>query len=325
MGNGSILGTVIPLFALVLVGYAASYFPAFESVATSQAINNFVFWVALPALLFSSVATADLSAGIPWSFVLANLLAIAVIYVFGFLFSRAAFRRDAPTGLVTGMLAGYGNVAYLGVPLLVGTQGAAAALPVALGQLIHNLSFMISYPAVAAVLSARAAGPGAARTTTLTRDITRSVVLNPVTLSVAAGLVFAILRIGLPGPLAHTTQLLGGAAAPGALFTLGLTLRRAVAAFRDGSVRVSEVGLTVGVKLVAMPLLALLLVTFVIHLPPIWAYTTVVLCGLPNAVTAYVLAQQSKVAVQQAAAAVVFSTLGSVLTLSVLTGLLAHT
>ncbi|WP_285731709.1 AEC family transporter [Nocardiopsis sp. ATB16-24] len=334
MGFAPLLSTMIPLFVIVLIGYLASYSEHFRGNA-QKAVNDFVFYIALPALLFSAVAGSDLSEGISWSFIAANLTILVLGSVLGLLLGAFLFRYPMPRALTTSMLSGYGNVAYLGVPLLVTAVGAQAALPVALGQLLHNMFFMVLYPLCATLAVQRrrvmetvpsprqeATAPPPAPAESTGRAIFRSVVLNPVSLSVVLGLLFALVGWRLPGPAADTIDMLAGAAAPGALFAVGLTLRRAVSALREGSVAIPELGCTVVVKLAIMPLIAVALVTVVFPMPPVWAFTTVVMCGLPNAATAYVLAQQKESGAQQAAASVVVTSALSLITLP-LTALVA--
>lgn len=325
MELNTILNAIVPLFAIVGIGYVASAFRVFQG-NTAQAVNDFVFYIALPALLFLAVATADISAGVPWQFVAVAVMSIVVSYALGIGGARLFFRRDPEVSLTMGLMAGYGNVAYMGVPLLLAALGPQAVLPAAIGQLIHNMFNMVCYPAAHTLVAARGhapgTGPGAMHgtesRTALRRELARKVLLNPVALSVAAGLVFAILHIELPKPVHTTIDLLGGAAAPGALFAVGLTLRKAVAGMRDGSVGTAEVGLTVVIKLAVMPAVAYLLVSTVFEMPDTWAAASVILAGLPNAATAYVLAQQARTHVQQAAAGVVVSTVAAIATLSVL-------
>jgi predicted permease len=320
-----ILATVAPLFAVVLIGYLASLGRTFDP-SMAKTINDFVYYVPLPALLFTSVARADLTAGIPPGFVLTAVIGIAVAWAIGVAGARWVFRRDLAVAGATGMIAAYGNVAYLGVPLLVAIRGPEAAFPAALGSLVHNLVCIGSFLAWGTIAQQRRVGPGAARADTghvaLARLIARRVLVNPVALSVGAGLLVAAARIEVPGPVWQTGLLLGAAAAPGAMFALGLTLRRAVGSLRTGAIRVPEIGFPVLVKLVVEPALVLGLVTFVLAVPPLWAFVAVMMAALPNAATCYVLAQQFEIHVQEVAAAVVLSTLLAIVTLSALAALL---
>lgn len=321
MGVVPLISTLVPLFSIILIGYLASHFPPFRGNA-QKVVNDFVFYIALPALLFGAVADVGLSGGISGAFIGANLANLLIGTGIGLAGGLLLFRRTLLRALATSMLAGFGNVVYLGVPLLVSAAGQQAVLPVALGQLLHNMFFMVLYPlcAALAVRRARAADDGRGADPAgrgeraplpepkgVGRAVLRSVVANPVTLSMAAGLLFALLGLRLSGPVADTVQMLGGAAAPAALFAVGLTLRRAVGALREGSVSASELGFTVAVKLAIMPLTAFALVTWVFPMPAIWAFTTVVMSALPNAAVAYVLVQQQDSGARQAAAAVVVS------------------
>ncbi|GAA3391117.1 AEC family transporter [Streptomyces roseoviridis] len=325
MELSAILNAIVPLFAIVAIGYGASAFRVFQG-NTAQAVNDFVYWIALPALLFLAVAKADLSEGVPWQFVAVALVSIVVSYLVAMAGARGIFRRDTKVAFTLGLMAGYGNVAYMGVPLLLAALGPQAALPAAIGQLIHNMFNMVCYPAVHTLLDAKAPrkdGPGAMLSTdrpAIGREIAKKVLLNPVFLSVVAGLAFSLSGLGLARPVHDTIDLLGGAAAPGALFAVGLTLRKAVSGMRDGSVGVAEVGFAVVIKTVGMPLLALFLVTVVFPMPPLWAAASVILAAMPNAATAYVLAQQARTYVQESAAAVVVSTAVAVVTLALWIG-----
>ncbi|MQA87145.1 MAG: hypothetical protein GEV03_21590 [Streptosporangiales bacterium] len=307
----NILAAVAPLFGIMLIGYAASTHKSFQGEAV-EALNGFVYYIALPALLFSYIAQADLSRGIPWSFVPANAAGIAAAYTIGLIGARALFRHNLSTAIVVGMISSYGNVAYLGVPLLVAVGGTRTAFPAALGQLVHNLMVMTVFPALASVALTRRANSATKPRLTVACDISRRAFINPIALSVAAGLMVAELNVDMPQPVWQTITILAAAAAPGALFALGLTLRRAVRSLRAGSVYLASIGYAVGLKLLIQPLIALALVTLVWPMPPDWAYVTVVMSALPNAVTAYVLAQQFQIYVQETAAAVVLSTLAAV-------------
>ena len=63
----TILNIVLPIFAIIIIGYIAG---ATNVVPKSGAksLNNFVFYIALPALLFQSTATAPLEQLMNWRF-----------------------------------------------------------------------------------------------------------------------------------------------------------------------------------------------------------------------------------------------------------------
>jgi malonate transporter and related proteins len=61
---GTLLGQIGPVFAVILLGVLLSRFDRFGESAAAT-LNDLVYYLALPALIFTSAATSDLSAGIP--------------------------------------------------------------------------------------------------------------------------------------------------------------------------------------------------------------------------------------------------------------------
>jgi predicted permease len=111
--------------------------------------------------------------------------------------------------------------------------------------------------------------------------------------------------------LERLMQFLQNAAAPCALFTLGVTV-----ALRPLTKIPWEVPLAIAVKLTVNPLLALLLMSFFGPFNDIWVYTAVLMAALPPALNVFVLARQYNVWVEQASSAVLLGTLLSVATLT---------
>jgi len=71
------------------------------------------------------------------------------------LFGKTAFRKNGSIAAVQGMVATYGNVGYLGVPLLIATFGMEAALPAALATLIYNVFIIAMFLILFAFLAVR--------------------------------------------------------------------------------------------------------------------------------------------------------------------------
>src|SRR3546814_19543862 len=57
---GPILNVVFPIFAIMAAGYAAGHF-AILGKERSEALNRFVYFIAMPALFFSSIARLTLA------------------------------------------------------------------------------------------------------------------------------------------------------------------------------------------------------------------------------------------------------------------------
>jgi len=307
---GDLLARILPVFAVIAVGAVAGRSARFGE-RTATVLNDLVYWIALPALIFTSVAGADLSAGIPVAALVASVAVLLVAYALGWTAARVA-RRPAREANAVGLVAGWGNVGYLGIPLTVAVLGPATAFAAALTSTLHT-ALAISVFLVVATLDGRGRG-GTEGAVALPLLLARRVLGNPVVLGIAAGAVVALLGVALPRPVATTVEMLGDLAAPGGLFALGILLRGAVVALRASHAQWVPIAAAVLVKLVVMPLLALGAVAL-LGVPAPWAAVLVVMCALPDAATVFVLTAQYRTWYRESTAVVVATTVLSLLTL----------
>jgi predicted permease len=121
----------------------------------------------------------------------------------------------------------------------------------------------------------------------------------------------AAMHFEAPIALDRLMEFLQNAAAPCALFVLGVTV-----ALRPIGAVPWEVPPIVLMKLVAHPLIVLVLLWALGPLPESWVYTAVMMAALPPALNVFVIARQYDTWVQQASGAVLIGTLGSVVTLT---------
>jgi predicted permease len=138
-----------------------------------------------------------------------------------------------------------------------------------------------------------------------------NVARNPLPLSIAFGLLWSAAGVPVPTPVEKWIDLLGAAAAPCALFAIGLFLS-------DKSVRsgVAEASVATAIKMLLQPLLALLMLPAFVALDSVAGKVALLMAALPTAANAFVLAKQFDIAVEQNTAAILFSTALSVVTVS---------
>jgi predicted permease len=109
------------------------------------------------------------------------------------------------------------------------------------------------------------------------------------------------------------TTLLGAAASPCALVTIGLFLAQGEPAEHHGAVwRI------VALKLVLHPLITFVLVRWVFDMPPLWAATAVLLAALPVGTGPFMLAKLYEREPATTSRAILISTVLSLATVSVL-------
>ncbi|HMR33350.1 MAG TPA: AEC family transporter [Geminicoccaceae bacterium] len=302
----TILGVAIPFFAVLLCGMLASRLRLLDTKGL-MGLNSFVFWFALPALLFHKVATTPFGRlADPWLY-LAYEGSCVILYGLVYLAARLA-RLSPAMAAICAFAAAWGNVGYMGVPLLIAAYGEARALPAVLAVVMDNL--VLQSLTILILEASLGADKGGLRT------VIRAVCRNPLIIAVFAGAVVAYLGLRLPLPVTGFLGLIGAAAAPAALFALGATLY-------GGSLtgHVALVANITAAKLVALPLIAFGMVSL-LPLPADLVVPIIVTTGLPTASSVFVIAQRYGILEAPVAAVVFVSHLLGIVTLTVLLVLL---
>ena len=133
----AIINVVFPGFAIILCGYLAGRKELLGDHGT-EALNKFVYWVALPALLFRAMANVDMETLFNWGILSAYMGAQAATMILAMFFGTLLFRNTVPESAVNGMNAVYGNTGYMGIPLSIAAFGEAAAIPAIITAVINS-------------------------------------------------------------------------------------------------------------------------------------------------------------------------------------------
>jgi malonate transporter len=142
-------------------------------------------------------------------------------------------------------------------------------------------------------------------------EVIKRIVTHPLMIATAAGVVSAAIQFQPPLALDRLLQFLHNAAAPCALFTLGVTV-----ALRPLKKMPWEVPLLTVVKLAVQPVLIFLLLSMLGPFEQSWVDTALLMAALPPALNVFVFARQYDSWVEQASSAVLVGTLVSVFTLT---------
>ena len=131
-----ILSIVAPVFGLITLGYVFGWRGWLSSTA-EQGVTEFAFHLAIPALLFKTIISADFAnvsvAGV-WLSFYGAVITVYVASVFGTKFLLGRPQLDAASIAMSSM---FGNAVMLGIPISLTTIGPAAAAPLALVLSIH--------------------------------------------------------------------------------------------------------------------------------------------------------------------------------------------
>lgn len=287
----AILAVTVPFFALVLCGYLAGRARMLPEAAI-PGLNLFVLYFALPCMLFRFGASLPVAQVLDPAVVLLWVVAAIIVMAATILLTRSADvpMKDAALG---GLTVAWPNTGFMGVPLLAALLGPAAAGPV-ITTLLVDLFFTSSL----AIFLAQAQSPaGGDRPTTragLLR-LLRGTLANPLPAAIALGLVFSAMQWRLPGPADTIVRMLGDAATPVALFTIGTILWRAGLHVHSRTPVARFLPLALA-KLVLHPLLVLGLGAAAMALGvPLSRFTLTVLvlaAGLPSASAVSLLAER---------------------------------
>jgi predicted permease len=305
-----IAAIVVPVFGLIGLGFGAAWSGLLRE-QTGEALADFVFTIAIPALIFRVVATADFSGGMPWLLWLDYYIGFAIAWVLGTLVIRRVFARDARAGLVAGVSAAYPNALLIGIALIITAYGAPGAAAASL-LIAINLPVMMT---VSAILIERALvidglSPDATGLATA-RSIFSALVKNPIILGLFAGMLWRFSGLPIGGPAGAVVTRVADVASTLALFSVGMNLRRYGI---SGNVRAA---LAVGViKLVIMPAIVFCAVAFVFHLPPVWGKAIVIASACPTGVNAYLVATRFNTGQALASNAITLTTAFAVVTVA---------
>ncbi|WP_334121338.1 AEC family transporter [Glutamicibacter sp.] len=327
-----VLYGVLPLFFIMLIGFGTSYAPKFPA-SVEPALNVFVFYVALPALLYKVVARADISDGVSFSFLWISIAATLLFAVMSWAFFRYLLRVGPQRALAGMLTTSFGNVSYLGIPVIIGVMGPEAGFAAGMGQLVHNIIFMVGFPILAQIMlpTGAHAEQHPASGSRLLRTIRSALLYSPVTWAMVIGGAVVLTGVHVPGPIDDTIDLLSAAAAPGALFVIGMSLKRTIErsrAAKSAEVAVEQAStvraktsmlvMIIG-KLVALPLLTVVMLQlFAPQLDRIWFNAAVLMAAMPVSATAYIMAHNDTGNGEPTAVAIVITCLLSVIALPVL-------
>lgn len=300
-----VLQVVAPIFVIILVGYLAAAWKWIDA-AGFRGLNGFAFSLAAPALIFASGTAGHQGGG---AAALAFFLGVGVLYALTMLGARGAGMPLGPAGALS-LDATYGNTVMLGIPLVVagfGQEGLSVLIAI---LALHSLLLLGIGTIVAELANNEKAAPLRLLWATVS-----GMLRNPVFMGVALALVWNLLHLPVPGPARATLQMLGAAAPPVALFCLGGSLNGF-----DARAGWRQTGATVLLKLAALPALVWI-IGRAMDLAPMELAVAVIAAALPTGANAFLLARRYATGTDTSGAAVLVSTLLSVLSLSVL---LAH-
>ncbi len=235
---------VLPVFLVICVGWCGRRVgllpPAFCAPA-----NRVTYWLAVPCLIFLKISAAPFREVFRPGWILAALVAIAVVWAAAMALAPLLGLRGGSRGTFA-QASVHANLGYVGLAVAyyaLGDPGLqVAGVFAAFFMLANNV---LSVVALAATAGARVS-PGL---------LARRIVLQPVILGSLTGLVWSWYQLPMPSLIGETIRILGSMALPLALLLIGADL--GVRALRHPAPALTALGL----KNLVLPALGCALLT----------------------------------------------------------------
>ncbi len=297
-----ILAVIAPLFLIIFFSALVQKYRRLGE-EWSQVFNQYALKVGLPVLIFTALAQAPFSFGAETGLLVANSAFIIIVMLAGLIVGKV-FKLSRKLLRTIFICLAFGNVAYLGIPVLVQTGGEHVLPQVTLIVGVY-LFWIFSLGIGFLEYSAAPKGKDALKKTLL------GIVQNPLLLAVLFGLFFGGLGLGLPGVVRQTLEMITASVTPTVLIVTGL--------FIGGS--------HLGRWKEWLPALFFSLVTLLLlpaifyfgikfcNMPPFWYSTSIIQAAMPLAITPFALAERYGLDKNFIARSIVLSTILSVLSL----------
>ena len=304
----SVASLALPFFGLIFLGFLCAKLVRFQEVELRM-MNFFIVYVALPVLFFKLVAVAPFEQLANWPYVFGTTISTYVVFSLAFAVGMIATRGKLREATIMGVVGSYSNIGYMGPGLTLAALGQDAIVPTALIFVFDNCLLFTLVPFLMALGGSEKMKVGATAW-----YVVKRVTTHPFNIATAVAVLAAYVRFVPPAPVDSMLTFLKNAAAPCALFTLGVTV-----ALRPLRQVPREMPALMLIKLVIHPLLVWVVLSWIGNFPRAWVFTAVLMAALPQALNVFVIANQYQTYVERASTAVLIGTLISVVTV---TGLL---
>lgn len=303
----SVIAVAFPVFAIIAAGLVAGRLNL-ASAADSATLNRFVFRFAMPAALFALMSGASGLRGDDAAMALAYGGPAIVVIFSAYVIARRVFAMAPPVAGAHAFASTIGNAVFLGLPIALSVDGWGR--PFVVLMLVEGIVVI----GIGAALMAAPAESGKPRGLAAAGEVILRPLKNPLVVGALAGFASASAGIAYPQPVLAVFEILGRAAGPTALFSLGLFLAtHPMPPLKATAGKIAAIAL---VKMVALPALAFSLLLLLGVDDPAYRGAMALFTVTPTAVGAFVMSSQYGHYVSETVAAIAVTTALSVLSVS---------
>lgn len=300
-----VISLALPFFGLIFLGYGAGRFVDLPESGLAW-LNFFVVYCALPALFFRLLSETPIDEIANWGFVFGTTFSTYVAFALAFCIGVVITGGQIREATIQGLIGAYSNIGYMGPGLTLAALGIASTVPTALIFCFDNaLLFMLT-----AFLMAIGGTENLSKFD-LVVNAMKKLFLHPFIIATIAGIVAAALELQIPFAINRLLEFLASAAAPCALFAMGVTV-----ALRPVKRLPMEMPALLLIKLVIHPVIVFTVLVWLGGIDPLWVKTAVLMACLPPAANVFVLATQYRTYIERASSSILIGTAVSVLTVT---------
>ncbi|MBP2548471.1 putative permease [Neorhizobium galegae] len=301
---------VAPVFLLILIGFLVARTGLMRE-ETGDALAEFVFKIALPTLIFRTLAEAHFEGASPFRLWIAYFGGVAVTWTAGHLIAKHVFGRDDKIGVIAGMSSAFANNVFIGLPLVGRSVGDDGLVALSILLAIHLPLMMVAGTILMEHASAKVDGGGRRSLVTVLKQVATNLSRNPLVIALTFGLAFNISGLGaLPVVLKSVVDQIAAVTAASALISLGMTLKKYPV---HGNLSLAAV----------MAVLKLLLLPAVVYglahllgLSKPWTAAIVLTSSVPTGINAWIIATRFRSGQSLAASVISITTITGIVTVS---------
>ena len=308
---------VLPVFLMILLGWLLVRFGLFKD-HVGEALGEFVFKIAVPVLLFRTIAEAQFHGASPFRLWIAYFSGVTVTWAAGHLLATRVFGRDSRIGVLAGVSSAFANNVFIGLPLVGRTVGDDGVVALSILLAVHLPVMMVVGTLLMEQAERKESGIAGRGLLGVLRQVGANLARNPLVIGLAAGIVFHLTGLPMPAVAASVVNPIAGMAGPAALISLGMALRKYGISGNIGISACMSV-----LKLVLLPA-SVWAASRILGLTPEWTAAMVLTSAVPTGVNAWLIANRFGVGHSLAASTITLTTAVGALTVTAWSLLLAH-
>jgi predicted permease len=292
---------ILPIFTILVLGFFAYKMRAFD-VKGAQVINKFVFYFATPALVFNVISNAPVEE-LDYKALALYFSAQVIAYSAAFSLLYFVLKVEKKEALLLGLTAVFVNHIFFVLPIAERVYGDLAARPIAGVVIIDILVLFCSTVLILDLINS---------THKSSLNALKLLCKNPFLIASFLGALSWFVKPFIPTGIITYANFAGSAAAPAALFSLGIIL---------ASNPINKVDkatwIIVAFNIVLMPLLVFSFIQNT-QVSPAWGKIILLMAAGPCGAMPFVIALQYGIPTKRIAKAILISTVLSLVSITFL-------